>query len=310
MLIRHGLADCVPVDPQHLAASLPPCIALPCLPQPLALPADIRAGAELLRSIAGPQYALAAVLEAYSGEWAGMSWEDNGNSVPKPAFLSDWSETLACICVPLISPLPHSPAAKLKRRQAALLRPANSGGGDADGADYAAALGQKLALSLQAAALDAEAVFWPSAGAAGGGGGGWSIGGSSVAALGAAFLAWALQETERWVMHAALICTAEIPSVAPPPSRPSLSDTTRPRPRAAAGPATCCASTPCCPLPRPRACTPSAAAPLPSRRTAPRWRRPRWACSCCPRCCGSCGRSPSKCCLGGPASWGRRCAGR
>ena len=90
-------------------------------------------------------------------------------------------------------------AAKLKRRQAALLRPANSGGGDADGSDYAAALGQKLALCLAAAADDVAAVF-------GGGGlehGGGGAGGAAAAAaaeLSAGFLVWALHQTERWVL--------------------------------------------------------------------------------------------------------------
>ncbi|KAL4854614.1 Exocyst complex component EXO84A [Chlorella vulgaris] len=80
-------------------------------------------------------------------------------------------------------------AAKLKRRQAALLRPANSGGGDADGADYAAALGQKLAAALAAAADDAAAVV----GRQGGGGGNGGPGSD----LSAAFLVWALYQTER-----------------------------------------------------------------------------------------------------------------
>ncbi|KAI3435025.1 hypothetical protein D9Q98_003077 [Chlorella vulgaris] len=80
-------------------------------------------------------------------------------------------------------------AAKLKRRQAALLRPANSGGGDADGADYAAALGQKLAAALAAAADDAAAVV----GRQGGGGGS----GGPGPELSAAFLVWALYQTER-----------------------------------------------------------------------------------------------------------------
>lgn len=75
-------------------------------------------------------------------------------------------------------------AAKLKRRQAALLRPASSGGGDADGSDYAAALGQKLALCLAAAADDVAAVFGPAGG---------------EAELSAAFVVWALHQTERWV---------------------------------------------------------------------------------------------------------------
>ncbi|KAL4425163.1 hypothetical protein ABPG75_009179 [Micractinium tetrahymenae] len=73
-------------------------------------------------------------------------------------------------------------AAKLKRRQAALLRPASSGGGDADGSDYAAALGQKLALCLAAAADDVAAVFGPAGG---------------DAELAAAFLVWSLHQTER-----------------------------------------------------------------------------------------------------------------
>lgn len=87
---------------------------------------------------------------------------------------------------PLLPPAPTPPpqpaTAKLRRRQAALLRPANSGGGDADGSDYAAALGQRLALVLAAAADDVSAVF-----------------GSAHAELSAAFLVWALQQTERWV---------------------------------------------------------------------------------------------------------------
>ncbi|KAL4435562.1 hypothetical protein ABPG77_002525 [Micractinium sp. CCAP 211/92] len=73
-------------------------------------------------------------------------------------------------------------AAKLKRRQAALVRPASSGGGDADGSDYAAALGQKLGLCLAAAADDVAAVFGPAGG---------------DAELAAAFLVWALHQTER-----------------------------------------------------------------------------------------------------------------
>lgn len=87
-------------------------------------------------------------------------------------------------------PSPKTTAAKLKRRQAALLRPANSGGGDADGADYAAALGQKLAAALAAAADDAAAVV----GRQGGGGGSGGPGSD----LSAAFLVWALYQTERW----------------------------------------------------------------------------------------------------------------
>jgi hypothetical protein len=87
-------------------------------------------------------------------------------------------------------------AAKLKRRQAALLRPANSGGGDADGSDYAAALGQKLALSLAAAADDVAAVFGSVRLEGGGGGAG---GAAAAAELSAGFLVWALHQTERWV---------------------------------------------------------------------------------------------------------------
>lgn len=83
-----------------------------------------------------------------------------------------------------LQPCGTAPAAKLKRRQAALLRPASSGGGDADGSDYAAALGQKLALCLAAAADDVAAVFGPTGG---------------DAELAAAFLVWALHQTERWV---------------------------------------------------------------------------------------------------------------
>lgn len=80
-----------------------------------------------------------------------------------------------------IATLPcHSPA-KLRRRQAALLRPANSGGGDADGSDYAAALGQKLALGLAAAADDCSAVW----------------GQPAPPELAAVFLVWALHQTER-----------------------------------------------------------------------------------------------------------------
>lgn len=87
-------------------------------------------------------------------------------------------------------PQPSKPrTAKLRARQAALLRPANSGGGDADGADYAAALGQKLALGLAAAIEDCDAVS-----GRGGGGGGDAGGGAS---LRAAFLVWALHQTER-----------------------------------------------------------------------------------------------------------------
>jgi hypothetical protein len=81
---------------------------------------------------------------------------------------------------------PPPAAAKLKRRHAALLRPANSGGGDADGADYAAALGQRLALGLAAAADDVAVVFGREGGAA-----------ARPAALGATFLVWALHQTER-----------------------------------------------------------------------------------------------------------------
>lgn len=60
------------------------------------------------------------------------------------------------------------------------------GGADADGSDYAAALGQKLVLAVGQAADDCAAVF----GRAEGGG---------RADLAAARLVWALQETERWV---------------------------------------------------------------------------------------------------------------
>ncbi|PSC67429.1 exocyst complex component EXO84B-like [Micractinium conductrix] len=83
-------------------------------------------------------------------------------------------------------------AAKLKRHQAALLRPAASGGGDADGSDYAAALGQKLALALAAAADDLHCVFGSGAAPVGG-----SDGGGTGAELDAAFLVWALHQTER-----------------------------------------------------------------------------------------------------------------
>ncbi|PRW33875.1 exocyst complex component EXO84B-like [Chlorella sorokiniana] len=72
-------------------------------------------------------------------------------------------------------------AAKLRRRQAVLLRPANSGGGDSDGSDYAAALGQKLALGLAAAADDCSTVW----------------GQQGAPELAAAFLVWALHQTER-----------------------------------------------------------------------------------------------------------------
>ncbi|GAB4815599.1 hypothetical protein N2152v2_002645 [Parachlorella kessleri] len=79
------------------------------------------------------------------------------------------------------------------------------GGADADGCDYAAALGQKLVLALGAAADDVAAVF----GGAGAGGAdgaqpgspgsredttGFKKGGADVAA---ALLVWALQEVER-----------------------------------------------------------------------------------------------------------------
>lgn len=101
-------------------------------------------------------------------------------------------------------PTLHTPpicrAAKLRARQAALLRPANSGGGDADGADYAAALGQKLALGLAAAIEDCDAVFGRGASSGGGGGGSGDEGGG--ASLRAAFLVWALHQTERWVRAA------------------------------------------------------------------------------------------------------------
>jgi len=90
------------------------------------------------------------------------------------------------------------PAAKLKRRQAALLRPANSGGGDADGCDFAAALGQKLALGLAAAADDVSAVFGIFEGAAeNDGGSGSDVNGNTGAQLSATFLVWALHQTER-----------------------------------------------------------------------------------------------------------------
>lgn len=78
-------------------------------------------------------------------------------------------------------PLPLPLPAKLRRRQAALLRPANSGGGDSDGSDYAAALGQKLALGLAAAADDCSAVW----------------GQPAPPELAASFLMWALYQTER-----------------------------------------------------------------------------------------------------------------
>jgi hypothetical protein len=61
-----------------------------------------------------------------------------------------------------------------------------TGGADADGCDYAAALGQKMALRLGQAADDVAAVF-----GAGGGAG-------ASADLAAAFLVWALHEVERW----------------------------------------------------------------------------------------------------------------
>jgi hypothetical protein len=90
-------------------------------------------------------------------------------------------------------------AAKLKRRQAALLRPANSGGGDADGSDYAAALGQKLALCLAAAADDVVAVFGGGESEHASGGAGGSAA-AAAAELSAGFLVWALHQTERWVL--------------------------------------------------------------------------------------------------------------
>lgn len=78
-----------------------------------------------------------------------------------------------------------------------------AGGADADGCDYAAALGQKLVLCLGQAADDAAAVFGGAAakgaissspGVAGGGGGGQLLDSPDLAA---AYLVWALHETER-----------------------------------------------------------------------------------------------------------------
>lgn len=97
------------------------------------------------------------------------------HSAPPPARPCPYLNT-----PPSRPPCPH-PAAKLRRHQAGLLRPANSGGGDADGSDYAAALGQKVALELGAAADDCAAVF----------------GREGAAELCAAFLVWALHQTER-----------------------------------------------------------------------------------------------------------------
>ncbi|KAK9823889.1 hypothetical protein WJX72_006201 [[Myrmecia] bisecta] len=70
--------------------------------------------------------------------------------------------------------------ARLKRQQQLLLKPQNTGGGDADGTEYAGALAQKVFRAIGVAADDVAAVF-----------------GEDAYELGALFMVWALQETER-----------------------------------------------------------------------------------------------------------------
>lgn len=69
---------------------------------------------------------------------------------------------------------------RLKRAQQQLLKPQNTGGGEADGTDFAGVMAQRVFSTIGSAADDVTAVF-----------------GEEASDLSAAFLVWALQETER-----------------------------------------------------------------------------------------------------------------